>query len=147
MKTEIKVKKSPSFRNFLIIVTLFIIGILYGPILFGREISLQDLSISTLIVLTLIALFASIWFNTKYYIDDSLLKIVSGPFWWKIDILNIKKIWLNQYTIAGVWKPTLSWECMEIKYKKSRSISISPAQEKEFLKILMEINPEIEVKE
>ncbi len=54
---------------------------------------------------------------------------------------------LNQKTIGGTWKLTLSWNCMEIKYKKSRSIYITPERQDDFIHQLKTINHNIEIKQ
>lgn len=54
---------------------------------------------------------------------------------------------LNQKTIGGTIKPTLSWNSMEIKYKEYRSVFITPGRKDDFLGPLKRINDKIEIKE
>lgn len=147
MKTRYPVKKSRSYGIFLISVSIFILFICYVlPNLVRDNISLTDYLISSAVALPVLSLFLWIWKNTSYKIENEKLFIKNGPFWWEIDINTISKIRLNQVTWAGIWKPTLSWNCFEIKYKKSRSVFITPKKHKDFLNHLKTINPSIEIK-
>jgi hypothetical protein len=62
-------------------------------------------------------------------------------------ISEILLIRLNQKTIGGAWKPTLSWDCIEIKNKKSGSVFITPDNLNDFIGHLKRLNERIEIKE
>ena len=53
---------------------------------------------------------------------------------------------LNQKTIGGTIKPTLSWNSIEIRYKKHRSVFVTPERQDEFVGRLKSINDKIEIK-
>jgi hypothetical protein len=84
--------------------------------------------------------------GTHYSINENILKLRWGPFFWNINILEIVFIRLNQKTIGGFWKPTLSWNSIEIRYKRSKSVFISPNPEEEFISDLRSTNQNIEIK-
>jgi hypothetical protein len=64
----------------------------------------------------------------------------------KIPIDQISVIKLNQKTIGGLWKPTTSWNSIQIEYNKFDSVFISPVDQEEFIAELLRINPKIQVK-
>ncbi len=148
MNNKFYSKKSRSFGGILIAAILFISLIVYGlPVLLHDTFDLMGFIVSSLIVSITIGLFLWLWIGTYYLIDNEMLIAKSGPLIWKVPTKEISFIRLNQETIGGTWKLTLSWKCIEIKYKKSRSIFISPNNESDFLDRLVKINPQIEIKQ
>ena len=148
MNSKFSCKKSRSFGGFLIAASLFITLVVFGlPAIFKDTFDLIEFIVSSLLVLITIGLFLWLWCGTYYLIDNEILIAKSGPLTWKIPIKEILFIRLNQDTIGGTWKLTLSWKCIELKYKKSRSIFISPNNESDFLDKLVKINPQIEIKQ
>ena len=111
------------------------------------SLSIAGLIISIFITTIVVGLFLWIWFDTNYVIDNGLLIAKSGPMIWKVQISEIIFIRLNQKTIGGNWKPTLSWNCIEIRYKKYRSIFITPERQDDFIRQIKQINDKIEIKE
>lgn len=127
MDIHFAVRKSNSIGYFLWISSIVIGFVGIGlPLLIVDSISISELIISISIDTIVVGLFLWIWYDTNYTIDNDLLIAKSGPMVWKIPINEISYIRLNQKTFGGTWKPTLSWNCIEIKYKKYRSIYISP---------------------
>jgi Protein of unknown function (DUF1200). len=140
-------KRSPSFGIFLLISSAVILFVAIGlPILINKTIDSTGLLISSLIVLPTLGLFLWAWIETYYQINEAELKIKCGPFVWMIPVSEIKLIRLNQKTIGGTIKPTLSWSSIEIKYKKHRSIFVTPDRQDDFIGRLKTINDKIEVK-
>ena len=140
-------KKDLSFGIFLVISGLVIIGVsIVLPFLTDDNYSLSKLIITTLIITQVFGLYFWLWFGTNYSIDNDKLIVRFGPFIWRVAIKEITLIRLNQKTIGGIWKPTLSWNCIEIKYKKDSSISLSPVDESEFLDRLLNVNDKIKIK-
>lgn len=68
--------------------------------------------------------------GTKYTVDKDELKIVSGPFSWKIAIASIDQIKTSHSFISS---PALSLDRLEIKYRGNQSILISPKDKDAFL--------------
>jgi len=146
MKEKFAAKKGYSFKRFLIAMSLFIIFAGYGLPLLNGILSLHTFMLSSLIVLPVIVLFIWCWSNTEYLVDNNQLKINCGPFHWNIPIADIKRIYLNQGTVGGTIKPTLSWDCMEIEYGNYKTISITPEDQNHFISLLKSQNGKIEVK-
>ncbi|MBN1116468.1 MAG: PH domain-containing protein [Bacteroidales bacterium] len=141
-------KKSKGFGVFILLASVVIIFVSIGIPLISDETVGASTFIPGLVVAILISgFFLWFWLNTKYIIVDQFIKVIWGPFRWKINITDIKLIRLNQETFAGIVKPTLSWRCMEIRYKKYKSISISPVDEKKFLDYLVKVNRDIQIKD
>ncbi len=93
-------------------------------------------------ILLLVDIFVlHLFLNTKYTIEDNLLKIQSGFFKEKpIEISDIKEIKKTNSIISA---PAASFDRIEIKYKTFSTMIISPKNKAEFIKHLMEINPNI----
>ncbi|MCG6185903.1 PH domain-containing protein [Maribellus maritimus] len=148
MNSKFSCKKSRSFGEFLITVSLFITLVAFGlPVILKDTIDLVAFIVSSLFILITIGLFLWLWFGTYYIIDNEILIAKFGPLTWKVPINEISFIRLNQETIGGTWKLTLSWKCIELKYKKPRSIFISPNNQSVFIDRLVKINPQIEIKQ
>ena len=148
MNYKIYSKKSRSFGMFLIFTCLFITLIAYGQLLLKNDsYSALDFIIPSLIVTPVLGLFLWIWKATYYLIHNEILIAKSGPLIWKVPIKEITLIRLNQDTIGGTWKLTLSWSCIEVKYNKYRSIFISPSNEGEFLERILKINSKIDIRQ
>lgn len=146
MKEKFAAKKGNSFKLFLIVMSLVIIFAGYGLPLFAGALSLQTFMISSLFVLPVITLFILCWASTQYVLDVGQLKIKYGPFNWTIPVKDIKKIRLDQSTIGGIIKPTLSWKCIEIEYGNDKTISITPENQNHFISLLQSQNECIVVK-
>jgi hypothetical protein len=141
-------RKSRSFGLFLLISSAVILFVSIGlPILINKTIDPTGLTISGLIVIPTLGLFVWAWIGTYYQINETDLKIKCGPFLWRIPFSEIKLIRLNQKTIGGTIKPTLSWNSIEIIYKKHRSIFITPDRQDDFVRQLKTINDKIEIKQ
>ena len=140
-------KRSFSFGVFLLISIAGIIFTMIGlPIMVNKSIDSTGLLFSSLIGIPVIGLFLWIWLNTYYLISEKNLKVKRGPFVWKVPISEINIIRLNQRTIGGIFKPTLSWKSIEIRYKKYRSVFVTPDRLDDFVGRLKEINDKIEIK-
>ena len=140
-------KKGRSFGIFLLISSLIIIGAAYGlPILTSEKYSFKELIITSFFVIPVIGMFLWCWNDTYYLIDKETLIAKCGPFIWRVSIQEITLIRLNQKTIGGSFKPTLSWNSIEIQYKMYRSIYVTPDKLDEFLSHLQNINGKIEIK-
>jgi hypothetical protein len=97
-------------------------------------------------MILVIGFFIWVWTTTFYTITKESLIVKSGPLHWQILIQDIKIIRLNQKTVGGIIKPTMSWNCIEIEYAKHKTISISPTNQDRFIDMLRDINKQIEIK-
>jgi len=147
LETKFKVRKSNSFGYFLLISAIVIGFVSVGlPLLSGDSINITGLAVGLIITTLISGLFLWIWIDTNYLFDNEILIVKSGPMIWKVPIKEIALVRLNQKTIGGIWKPTLSWNCIEIKYKKYQSIFITPEKQDDFIGQLKRVNDKIEVK-
>ncbi len=141
-----KVRKGRSMGIFLVASAFFVLFFSMGlPLIVEKAITYKSLIISIFTTVPLIAFFIWIWFDTYYIVDQEILKAKNGPFVWRVAIKDINLIRLNQPTIIGVIKPTLSFRSMEIVYNKYNSIFITPEQEDKFLDHLKSICSEIQI--
>lgn len=138
-------KKDISFGLFLLISGIAVTGVIFTPF-FINSYDLLFIIISGLFLLSVLGLFLWLWFETDYSIDHETLIVKFGPFKWKIPISEIIFIRLNQKTIGGTWKLTLSWNSMEIRYKNSKSVFITPDRQTDFISDLLRINSKIILK-
>lgn len=131
---------------FLLTVSFLVLFVAVGlPLIIEKELSNKIIFVSLFIVFPVLGLFLWIWFGTFYTIDNDVLKAKSGPFFWRIKVREINKIKVNQPTVVGIIKLTLSFRSMEVIYKKYNSIFICPKDQDEFLEDLKMINTSIEV--
>lgn len=91
------------------------------------------LTISVLVSLLVMALIASVSLGTHYTIDRNVLRIVSGPFRWKVPIDQITRV---EATRSPFSSPALSLDRLRIHYGRRRRIMISPADKAGFLKAI-----------
>jgi len=114
---------------------------------FYSNMIINDRIILTISSTTVILLMVSLWFGTYYKIIGNTLIARSGILIWKIKINDIKFINLNQKCNGAIFKASLSRTCMEIKYRKYRTLFISPVQQESFVAKLKEINNNIVITE
>lgn len=79
------------------------------------------------------ALFSSVIFGTSYAVDRGIVTIRSGPLRWKVRIDEIQSL---ERTRSIVSSPALSLDRIRIRYGEGRSVMISPADKKAFLKAI-----------
>jgi hypothetical protein len=85
--------------------------------------------------------------TTQYTIKNDILHWKSGPFYGEIVINSITKIaHHNGIIVPTFWKPALSHIGLIITYNKFDDIYISPEKSENFLAQLLEINPNITIK-
>lgn len=99
-----------------------------------------------LLINTAVTLFVThLYLNTYYTIDNGLLKVKSGMIINKeIEIHTITRIAETKTIISA---PALSFDRLEITYKKSSSVVISPKEKALFIRHLLQLNPQIELAE
>ncbi|MED1602749.1 PH domain-containing protein [Alkalihalophilus marmarensis] len=94
-------------------------------------------------ITSLLAVFiAWIWFKTGYALEDTTLKIVCGPFKKNVLIQDIKTIRKTKNPFSA---PALSIDRLEISYGRFKILTISPEEEAEFIRILLQKNPDIKL--
>lgn len=96
----------------------------------------EDPIVTTTVVLMflgLIAFLASILVATHYTVDRGELRIVSGPFRWRVPVTNIDCV---RATRSPFSSPALSLDRLRIEYNGARSIMVSPADRRGFLRAI-----------
>lgn len=71
--------------------------------------------------------------STRYIVDDTDLKIISGPFSWNIPIQSITSVREVENAITS---PALSFDRLEISYDEDKVIHVSPADKAQFIQKL-----------
>lgn len=90
-----------------------------------------------LIGILMVALLLWLWFGAGYQIKGNMLNIRFGPFNKTIKVNDIKKI-------SAVNNSSFSRK-LTIHYGEYDVISLSPKNESQFIKFLIDINPDIEL--
>lgn len=126
---------------------LTVIALLITPFIpdFGEE-NLTVEIIGFIIIYAVSGLLIWILLDTKYRINKKDFYYCCGPFRGKIAIDKIRKIerW-NKWYVTSTMKPALDSDGLIIYYEKFDDIYISPKNKENFIKMLLEINPNIEV--
>ena len=130
-------------------VVLLFVGVIYSAVAVYVLIEEEDQSSIYglgLVFFLLMLLFWVIQKTTSYRIDSEDKLICKMLFFKKtISISTIKSIEDSNGLYVG-WKMNTSWKCLVVKYNKYDELLISPAQESEFIKTILELNPTIHVK-
>ncbi len=71
--------------------------------------------------------------GTHYVVANGVLRIVSGPFRWKITISEIVEITPSRNPVSS---PALSLDRLKITYGKHRSVLVSPADKEGFIRAI-----------
>ena len=138
-----KSKKSKRLNDVFFFTFIVIIGATIPALVTDVD---SDFYILIVINLLTLVLLLSIALKTEYKIDKNLLYYQSGPFFGKILISTITKIQHhNGIFVPTVYKPALSQIGLIITYNEFDTIYISPLEEENFIKLILEINPEIEI--
>jgi hypothetical protein len=84
---------------------------------------LSGLAISPMLLLTAVL---PLWLvrSTYYVLDQTELRIHSGPFRWRVRLKDIRSVTRTRNPLSG---PALSLDRLRIDYDRGKSIMISPA--------------------
>lgn len=87
------------------------------------------------LVLVLLGAVLPLWIllGTRYTLDDSELRIVSGPFRWRIPFHEIRSIKPTRNPLSS---PALSLDRLRIEYGRGKWIMVSPRDKVRFLREL-----------
>jgi len=83
--------------------------------------------------LLIVALIGSLLIGTHYTVDGNTLRVVSGPFRWKVPIDQIQSV---EATRSPLSSPALSLDRLRICYGTNRQIMVSPADRRGFLRAI-----------
>lgn len=136
-----------------VIVFLSLILLVTYPILFNLEsvgflFVKIDRSITGILIATvLIALLMWFWLGTGYRIDQDKVVIKFGMLKWIVDVGEITDIEKIKNPLSSS-SPALAIDKIKITYScYSDSISISPKKEEDFVRLLLQMNPQIKADE
>lgn len=95
----------------------------------------DPLATTGLILLSIIISSLLIWLliGTYYSVDRGLLRVVSGPFRWKVPVDEITSMVASRSPLSS---PALSLDRIMIRYGKRGRIMVSPADREGFLKAI-----------
>lgn len=82
------------------------------------------------------------WFRTGYQIDNETIKIQNGLFHIKVNIQDIRKITKEKSILAGA---SLAIDRLVLHFDNYKQHQISPEKEAEFIELLLNKNPNIEL--
>ena len=101
-------------------------------------------AILMLVTTIIIVLLATLFFGTKYVIEDGELLVYGGIYKKTIPIEQILSLRPSKNPLSA---PAMSIDRIEITYNNSFSevILVSPKDKEEFVKMLLEINPNIKL--
>ena len=86
-----------------------------------------------LVMIGVVALMVWLLLGTHYTVDRGYVRIVSGPFRWKVPIDDITSVRRTRNPLSS---PALSMDRLSIRYGKGRRIMISPADQAGFLEAI-----------
>ncbi len=86
-----------------------------------------------LAMIGIVALMVWLLLGTHYTVDRGTIRIVSGPFRWKVPIDEIISVRATRNPLSS---PALSLDRLSIRYGKRKRIMISPADKAGFLKAI-----------
>ena len=90
---------------------------------------------TVLVILCIAVIVLIVWLllQTHYIVEKSDLRIVSGPFRWRIPIDQITTVRRTKNPLSS---PALSLDRLRIEYGGRRRIMVSPADKKGFLRAI-----------
>jgi len=88
-------------------------------------------TLTVLLGIASIVLIGSLMLCTYYTVDKEILRIVCGPFRWRIAVRDIISVTPSRSPLSS---PALSLDRLLIRYGKGRRILVSPADKRGFLR-------------
>jgi hypothetical protein len=120
-------------------VRLLIIAMLIGDVVLivvlamDTAVSPAEKTGGILVFIALMALIAWLALRTYYAVDKNVLRVVAGPFRWKIPIDQITSVTPTRTLLSS---PAMSLDRLKIEYGKLRPVIVSPADKKGFLRAI-----------
>ncbi len=122
-----------------IIIWALVVAFIWG---FYQSVFVQLDIIGIIVMVVMSYLLGTIWFNTRYKIENDTLNISYGPIKKSIDIQKITSI---RNTTNPFVAPALSVHRIEINYGKYQTIQVSPQDRQAFVNELQKKNPSIQL--
>src|SRR5699024_7534944 len=115
----------------------WITGLLWGVALAGVLIpAFTGNPLSSIAILPLAVFLLWFWFKTDYSITENKIKIRYGPVRQTVPIDDIRSIRKKKSRFAAA--PALSSDRLQIDYSKYDMVRISPENEQQFIKMLLD---------
>ena len=109
-------------------IRLLLGAVILADIVFIAKLGLGNAAVIVLIAVVVLLLWLSL--RTYYVVDQTTLRIVSGPFRWRIPLDEIKSVTPSR----SLWSsPALSLDRLSIDYGNGRRVMVSPAEKQAFL--------------
>ncbi|MGI9271005.1 MAG: PH domain-containing protein [Woeseiaceae bacterium] len=115
----------------LVVIVIVNIGVIISVALHPESPAATTGTILACIAAT--ALVVSLMLRTFYSVERGVLRVVSGPFSWKIQIDEITSVSPSRSPLSS---PALSMDRLLIRYGKRRRIMVSPADKQGFLRAI-----------
>ena len=131
--TEKRFKSKVDLWILLVIVAMVIMDVVLIIALAMEPGSPAEKTGAILVCIALMALLASLALRTYYAVDKNVLRVVSGPFRWKIPIDQITSVTPTRTLLSS---PAMSLDRLKIEYGKLRPMVVSPADMKGFLRAI-----------
>lgn len=129
-------KRFPSKIDAWLVVLLVISigGVIAGfvGVVLDNEEPVATVLMGTVMLLSVL-LIVSLLFRTYYSVEGETLRIVSGPFRWRVPIGEIESLERTRNPLSS---PALSLDRLRIRYSGRKSIIVSPADKQRFAKAL-----------
>mgnify|MGYP005750795339 CR=1 FL=1 len=127
-------------------MTLIIFGTVAMSVAAVIPLFFETLNAGTIITFLVIGLTVllvlGIYFRTYYFVEEDIVRVVSGPFRWKVPISEITSIRATKSILSS---PALSMDRLELKYGKYRYIIISPEDKNGFVGAIVKRNDKVQV--
>jgi membrane protein YdbS with pleckstrin-like domain len=91
------------------------------------------LAVAAVLVLLGVALPLWLMASTRYTLTDSELRVVSGPFRWRVPLREIRAVTATRNPLSS---PALSLDRLRIDYGRAQWLMISPREKENFLREL-----------
>ena len=117
----------------LLIIAMVIMDLVFIVVLAMQPGSPAGKTGAILTCIAVLMLLASLALRTYYAVDKNVLRVVSGPFRWKIPIDQITSVTATRTLLSS---PAMSLDRLKIEYGKLRPVIVSPADKKGFLRAI-----------
>ncbi len=115
-----------------LLLALLVQAVAFGAVIFEGA-STGGLLVIAASTLLLFGLIGSTLRFTYYEVQRDTLKVVCGPFRWRVPIADIESVEPTRNPLSS---PALSLDRLKIRYGKRKVIMVSPADKKGFLKAI-----------
>ena len=127
-------------------MTLIIFGTVAMSVAAVIPLFFEDFNVGSVFIFLVIGLtvwlLLDIYFRTYYLVEEDIVRVVSGPFRWKVPISEITSIRATKSILSS---PALSMDRLELKYGKYKFIIISPEDKGRFVEEILKRNDKVQV--